>query len=426
MKTTFSGGIHPAYNKELTSDKPIVDMPLPQRVRLLLKQHLGAPCKPLVEKGDVVSVGQKIADTDAFVAAPIIASVAGEVVAVDDEGIDIVTDPQQSHFSGEAKKYESPAELRQLIREAGIVGLGGATFPTHVKLSPPEGKEVHTLILNGAECEPYLTTDHRLMVEHGQELIEGIKLLLQACGAKQAIIGIEQNKPDAIENLTELTREFDNIRVHGVPVVYPQGGERQLIKTLTGKEVPVGGLPLDLGIVVSNVATAVAVHHAVNLGRPLIDRVVTVSGRGIARPGNVRVRFGTPIKDLIEFCGGMSEDAVKVVNGGPMMGKALANLDVPVTKGTSGILVFTEAEVRTYEERTCIRCARCVDACPQKLLPNYLALYSRKTMYNDAEAIHLFNCIECGCCSYVCPSRIPLVHYIQKAKNEINSRRRRK
>lgn len=425
MKTTFSGGIHPAYNKELTSDKAIVDMPLPQRVRLPLKQHLGAPCKPLVKKGDVVSVGQKIADTDAFVAAPIIASVGGEVVAVDDQGIEIVTDPQQSQSSGEPKKFESPAELRQLIREAGIVGLGGATFPTHVKLSPPEGKEVHTLIVNGAECEPFLTTDHRLMVEHGQELIEGIKLLLQACGAGQAIIGIEGNKPDAIENLKELTREIDNIRVVGVPVVYPQGGERQLIKTLTGKEVPVGGLPLDLGIVVSNVATAVAVHHAVNLGRPLIDRVVTVSGKGIAKPSNVRVRFGTPIREVIEFCGGMSEDAAKVVCGGPMMGKALANLDIPVTKGTSGILVFTEDEVRIYEERTCIRCARCVDACPQKLMPNYLALYSRKSMYNDAEAIHLFNCIECGCCSYVCPARIPLVHYIQMAKNEINSRRRK-
>lgn len=425
MKTTFPGGIHPVYNKELTAQEPIVDMPLPQRVRLLLRQHLGAPCKPLVKKGDVVSVGQKIADTDAFVAAPIIASVAGEVVAVDAEGIEIVTDSQQSQFSGEAKSFNSPAELRQLIREAGIVGMGGATFPTHVKLSPPEGKEVHTLILNGAECEPFLSTDHRVMVEQGEELIQGIKLLLQACGAGQAIIGIEKNKSDAINNLEELTREIDNIRVVGIPVVYPQGGERQLIKTLTGKEVPVGGLPLDLGMVVSNVATAVAVHHAVNLGRPLIDRIITVSGKGITQPGNVRVRFGTSIGDVIEFSGGMTEDAVKVVNGGPMMGKAVANLDAPVTKGTSGILVFTNAEVRIYEERTCIRCARCVDACPMKLLPNYLALYSRKTMFNDAEEINLFNCIECGCCSYVCPSRIPIVHYIQAAKNEINSQRRK-
>ncbi len=425
MKTTFSGGIHPAYNKELTASQPIVDMPLPQRVRLLLRQHLGAPCKPLVKKGDVVSVGQKIADADAFVAAPIIASVGGEVAAVDAEGIDITTDPQQSKFSGAPKSFDSPEELRQLIREAGIVGMGGATFPTHVKLSPPQGKEVNTLILNGAECEPFLSTDHRVMVEQGEELIQGIKLLLQACGAEQAIIGIEKNKPDAIENLTELTREIDNIQVAGVPVVYPQGGERQLIKTLTGKEVPMGGLPLDLGMVVSNVATAVAVHHAVNLGRPLIDRVITVSGKGIARPGNVRVKFGTSIRDLIEFCGGMTGDAVKVVNGGPMMGKAVADLDAPVTKGTSGVLVFTSSEVRIYEERTCIRCARCVDACPMKLLPNYLALYSRKTMYDAAEEINLFNCIECGCCSYVCPSRIPIVHYIQAAKNEINSQRRK-
>jgi len=425
LKTTFPGGIHPAYNKDLSADKPIVDIPLPKRVRLLLKQHIGAPCKPLVEKGDVVAVGQKIADADAFVAAPIIASVSGEVVAVDAEGIEIVTDVDNSSFVGEPKSFESPAELRQLIREAGIVGLGGATFPTHVKLSPPEGKDIHTLILNGAECEPFLTTDHRVMVEQGDELIHGIKLLLQACGAKEAVIGIENNKPDAIANLTELTKDIENIRVAGVPVVYPQGGERQLIKTLTGLEVPVGGLPLDLGMVVSNVATAVAVYQAVSLGKPLIDRVITVSGKGVAEAGNLRVRLGAPISDLIEFCGGMTSDAAKVVNGGPMMGKAISKIDQPVTKGTSGILVFTEAEVRIYEEKACIRCASCVDACPMLLMPNYLALYSRKSMYNDAEEINLFNCIECGCCSYVCPSKIPLVHYMQVAKNEINSRRRK-
>ena len=348
----FPGGIHPKYNKELTADKPIVDMPLPKKVRLLLTQHLGPPCSPVVAPGDKVAVGQKIADTDAFVAAPIIASVAGEVTAVDAEGIDIVTDQENSGFTGQGKNYASPAELRQLIREAGIVGMGGATFPTHVKLTPPEGKSVSTLILNGAECEPFLTTDHRLMVEQGQELVLGIKLLMEACGAKTAIIGIEANKPDAIANITDLTREFDNISVVSVPVRYPQGGERQLIKTLTGREVPLGGLPLDLGIVVSNVATAVAAHQAVSLGRPLIDRVVTVSGRGIAEPKNVRVRLGTPIAELIDFCGGLTADAIKVINGGPMMGKAVADLNSPVTKGTSGILAFTEKEAREYEERT--------------------------------------------------------------------------
>ncbi len=421
----FPGGIHPKYNKELTADKPIVDMSLPKKVRLLLTQHLGPPCSPVVAPGDKVAVGQKIADTDAFVAAPIIASVAGEVTAVDAEGIDIVTDQENSGFTGQEKIYASPAELRQLIREAGIVGMGGATFPTHVKLTPPEGKSVSTLILNGAECEPFLTTDHRLMVEQGQELVGGIKLLMEACGANTAIIGIEANKPDAIANITDLTREFDNISVVSVPVRYPQGGERQLIKTLTGKEVPVGGLPLDLGIVVSNVATAVAVHQAVSLGHPLIDRVVTVSGRGIAEPKNVRVRLGTPIAELIDFCGGLTADAIKVINGGPMMGKAVADLNSPVTKGTSGILAFTEKEAREYEERTCIRCASCVDACPQKLLPNYLALYSRKVKLDLAEQFHLFNCIECGCCSYVCPSRIPIVKYIQTAKNKIKRRRRK-
>jgi len=421
----FPGGIHPEYGKELTADKPIVDMPLPKKVRLLLTQHLGPPCIPLVAPGDTVAAGQIIANTDAFVAAPIIASVAGEVSAVDSEGIDIITDPNNSSFIGQAKSYSSPAELRQLIREAGIVGMGGATFPTHVKLTPPESKSVSTLILNGAECEPFLTTDHRLMTEQGQELVEGIKLLLAACGANVAIIAIEANKPDAIENLTNLTRDIDSISVVSVPVRYPQGGERQLIKTLTGKEVPVGGLPLDLGIVVSNVATVVAVHQAVNLGRPLIDRVVTVSGMGVAQPQNVRVRLGTSIAELIDFCGGLTADAAKVINGGPMMGKAVADLNSPVTKGTSGILVFTEKEAREYEEKTCIRCASCVDACPQKLMPNYLALYSRKGKLDLAEQFHLFNCIECGCCSYVCPSRIPLVKYIQTAKNKIKRRRRK-
>lgn len=403
----------------------IVEMPLPQRVRLPFQQHIGAPCKPLVEKGDLVSLGQKIADTDAFVSAPILASVAGKVVAVDADGIDIVTDPEQSIFAREPKSFESPAELRQLIREAGIVGMGGATFPTHVKLSPPEGKSIHTFVVNGAECEPFLSTDHRVMLEQGDELISGIKLVLQTCGAEQAIIGIEKNKPDAIAHLTELTKDIENMRVVGVPVVYPQGGERQLINTLTGKEVPMGGLPLDLGIVVLNVATTVAIHDAINLGRGLIDRVVTVSGKGISQPNNVRVRFGTPIRDLIDFCGGMNLDSVKVVNGGPMMGKAIPSLDMPVIKGTSGILALTDSEVKIYEERTCIRCARCIDVCPMLLMPNYLALYSRKSMYKEAEEINLFNCIECGCCAYVCPARIPIVHYILSAKNEINSQRQK-
>ena len=421
----FPGGIHPDYNKKLTEDKSIVEMPLPKKVRLLLSQHLGPPCEATVAAGDQVAVGQVVADTEAYVAAPVIASVAGKVTAVDAKGIEIEPDPNQSGYVGERKDYSSPAELRQLIREAGIVGMGGAAFPTHVKLSPPEGKSIHTLILNGAECEPFLTTDHRVMLEQGDELVGGIKLLMEACGAQQAIIGIEGNKPDAIANLVELTRDEDRITVAKVPVRYPQGGERQLIKTLTGKAVPEGGLPLDLGIVVSNVATAVAVHQAINLGRPLLDRVVTVSGGGIAEPKNVRVRLGTPIAELIDFCGGLTEQAVKVINGGPMMGETVDDLNSPVTKGTSGILAFTAEQSREYEERDCIRCARCVDACPQLLMPNYLALYSRKRKYDEAEAYHLFNCIECGCCTYVCPSRIPIVKYIQTAKDRIMRRRRK-
>ena len=422
---SFPGGIHPQYNKELTATQSITEMPLPKKVRLLLVQHLGPPCEPLVKQGDRVTVGQKIADTDAYVAAPIIASVSGEVILVDSEGIDILVDQANSQFQGQKKSYNSQAELRQIIRDAGLVGMGGATFPTHVKLAPPEGKTVHTLILNGAECEPFLSTDHRLMLEQGAELIEGTKLLLEACGATAAIIGIETNKPDAIKNLTSLTEDIENIRIVPIPVRYPQGGERQLIKTITGKEVPEGGLPLDLGIVVSNVATAVAVSDAVNRGQPLIDRVVTVSGGGVAKPGNVRVRLGTSTADLLDYCGGISAETVKVINGGPMMGKTVEDLSSPITKGTSGILAFTLKEAREYEERDCIRCARCVDACPQKLLPNFLALYSRKNKLELAEQLHLFNCIECGCCSYVCPSRIPIVKYIQTAKTKILRRRRK-
>lgn len=426
MKRSFPGGIHPDYNKELTADKPVVVMPLPEKVRLPFRQHIGAPCKPVVTKGDRVEVGQVIAVADSFVSAPIHASVAGEVSAVDAEAIEIKTDLEASEFKGEAKAFRCPEDLRQIIREAGIVGLGGATFPTHVKVTPPEGKFVETLILNGAECEPFLTTDHRVMVEQGLEIVEGLKLLMHAAGAKKGIIGIENNKPDAIANLASLTGDNPDISVVGVPVLYPQGGERQLIMSITGKEVPVGGLPIDVGMVVNNVATAVAVYRAVQFGEPLISRVVTVSGRGVENPQNVLVRLGTPIKDIVAYCGGLKQDTVKVINGGPMMGKALSSLDAPVTKGTSGILAFTAQEVRLYEEKTCIRCAACVDACPMRLLPNFLALYSRKNMMDEAEEINLFNCIECGCCSYVCPSKIPLVQYIQLGKHEINSKRRRK
>jgi electron transport complex protein RnfC len=427
LKSSFPGGIHPDYNKQLTADKPIVVMPLPEKVRLPFKQHLGDPCKSVVAKGDRVEVGQVVAVSDSLVSAPIHASVAGEVSAVDAEAIEIKTDMDNSEFKGETKAFHGPEDLRQIIREAGIVGLGGAAFPTHVKVTPPEGKFVEILILNGAECEPYLTTDHRVMVEQGFEILEGLKLLMQATGAKKGIVGIENNKPDAIANLSSLaTKASPQISVVSVPVRYPQGGERQLVMSITGREVPVGGLPIDVGIVVNNVATAMAVDRAVHFGEPLISRVITVSGRGVENPKNLLVRLGTPIKDVVAYCGGLTQDTVKVINGGPMMGKALTSLDAPVTKGTSGILAFTAQEVRLYEEKTCIRCAACVDACPMRLLPNFLALYIRKNMLDEAEAINLFNCIECGCCSYVCPSKIPLVHYFQLGKQQINSKRRRK
>ena len=424
MSKSFSGGIHPAYNKAMTAEIPIADMPLPDKVRLPLSQHIGAPCKPLVAKGDTVAMGQKIADSDSFVSAPIHASVAGEVVLVDDQAIEIKTDKEKSRFSGAAQSYNNQGELRQIIREAGIVGLGGATFPTHVKVTPPEGVTIHTFMINGAECEPFLTTDHRVMLEQGQEMIAGSKLLMEACGAEKTIIGIEKNKPDAIEHMSKLIADEPAFTVTGVQVKYPQGWEKQLIKSLVGQEVPDKGLPLDLGIVMNNVATAVAVHRAVEYGEPLLNRVVTVSGSGINKPQNVRAPLGTSVADLVEFCGGLKPEAAKIIDGGPMMGRALSTLDTPITKGTSGILVFNRDEVHLFSEDPCIRCASCVDACPSRLLPNYLALYVKREMLDEAEEINLMSCIECGCCSYVCPSKIPLVHYFQRGKQEINARNR--
>ncbi|QNO16583.1 electron transport complex subunit RsxC [Alkalicella caledoniensis] len=427
-KRSFKGGIHPLYNKELSQGKAIEVMGEPKKVTLPLQQHIGAPCQPIVEKGQDVVVGQKIAESDKFVSAPIHSSITGKVVEVTEKHI-VIEGEQNSKF--EVKNVRdidslTPEEIRSIVKEAGLVGMGGAAFPTHVKLSAPEGKKFDTILLNGAECEPYLTIDHRIMIEQPEKIVYGLRALLKATGAQKGYIGIELNKPDAIEALRKASEAYDNIEVATLEVKYPQGGEKQLIKAILDKEVPVGGLPVDVGALVNNVYTAAAIYEAIKEDKPLFERGVTITGKGVVEPKNLLVKVGTTFKEVLEQCGGLKENAAKIISGGPMMGRAVANLDEIVTKGTSGILVLTEDEVELVEEKTCIKCARCVDACPMYLMPNYLAAYSRKSMHDDAQEYHLFNCIECGCCSFVCPSRIPLVHLIRQGKWEINSKRAKK
>ena len=306
------------------------------------------------------------------------------------------------------------------VLKAGIVGMGGATFPSHVKLSVPEGKKIDTLIINGVECEPYLTSDHRVMLERADEMVVGIRLLMKALGVERAMIGIENNKPDAIEHLKGIVKDIEGIDVYPLKVKYPQGGEKQLIKALLNREVPPGGLPLDVGTVVHNVGTALAVYEAVQKNKPLFERVVTVTGKSISKPSNFMVRIGTPVNDLLEAAGGLPEDTGKVISGGPMMGKALNTFDVPVVKGTSGILVLTEKEAHRKREMNCIRCAKCVTVCPMLLQPYLLRKLSLLERFEEAEENAILDCIECGSCSFTCPSNIPLLDYIRYGKSNVN------
>ncbi|WP_353894290.1 electron transport complex subunit RsxC [Proteinivorax hydrogeniformans] len=427
-KKSFKGGIHPLYNKELSNKKQIVAMDAPSQVVIPLRQHIGAPCESLVEKGDMVKAGQKIGEAKSFVSAPIHSSLSGEVIKVTEESITVKSDGDNRYETVSSKLENLTAEeIVSVAKEAGIVGMGGAAFPTHVKMKAPEGKKIETVILNGAECEPYLTIDNRIMVEQPEKVVSGLKALIKATGASKGFVGIELNKPDAIEAIGKLIENESNIELVTLEVKYPQGGEKQLIHAVLGKEVPVGGLPVDVGAVVSNVSTAAALHDAITEGKPLFERGITVTGNGVENPQNLLVKVGTSFKDVIDACGGLKENAAKVIAGGPMMGRAIDSLeDEFITKGTSGILVLTEDEVNIVEERTCIRCARCVDACPMKLMPNYLSAYSRKEMLQEAEELHLFNCIECGCCSFMCPSRIPLVHLIRQGKAEVSSKKAKK
>jgi len=416
-------------------------LPLPAVVSIPLSQHLGAPASPVVAKGDKVKAGQLIAKGSGFISANIHSSVSGTVAKIDDmpdssgyrkksivinvegddwdEGIDLGTELiRECHLS--------PQEITAKVNEKGIVGMGGATFPSHVKLMVPPGKKAEVLIINGVECEPYLTSDHRLMLEKADEMLVGTTIQMKALGVSKAIIGIENNKPDAIDHLQNKVKDYPGISVEALKVQYPQGGEKQLIKSLINREVPSGKLPIEVGAVVHNVGTAFAVYEAVQKNKPLVDRVVTVTGKNLKKPSNFMARIGTPVSALIEAAGGLPADTGKVVNGGPMMGKAISDLEVPVTKGTSGILIFPEREASRKEVLNCIRCARCLNVCPMGLEPYLLSVLADKKRFEDCEAERIMDCIECGSCLYICPSGRPLLDQIRVGKAQVGNLIRRR
>jgi electron transport complex protein RnfC len=438
----FPGGIHPFYGKEFTQGGKTEVLPLPDKVVIPLSQHIGAPCKPLVAVGALVKKGELIGETSERVTAPIHASISGKVTHIGPSphpggnqilSITIESDKNDEWIGGFEEHPDyldlDLATLRAIITRTGVVGLGGAAFPTHVKLNPPKDKNIHTLILNGVECEPYLTADHRIMVEQPKEVIEGLKILTRILGVQKAYIGIEDNKPDALRIMEEAVKQEGSrlveTRVVELETKYPQGGEKQLIQAILGLEVPYGGLPMDLGVVVQNVGTAAAIYEAVRYGRPLIDRIITITGRGVVQPKNLRVRIGTQVRDILNFCGGFAGEPGKVIMGGPMMGPAQYTLDVPIVKGTGGILVFPKEEVSIEESRACIRCCACIEACPVGLLPNMLSVTAEVLNFTEAKKYHPLACIECGCCSYVCPSRRPIVHQIRHIKMDLASNKKK-
>jgi Na+-translocating ferredoxin:NAD+ oxidoreductase subunit C len=433
LKTFSIGGVHPPENK-LSAQKPIAQLPLPASVSIPLSQHIGAPAMAAVKKGDPVKVGTLIGRSAGFVSSFVHSSVSGTVSKVeatkDGSGYPKLT----VHIAVEGDEWEeaidrsdelvtscalAPDEIIKKIAEAGIVGLGGATFPSHVKLSVPKGKTAQMLIINGVECEPYLTADHRLMLELGAEMVQGVRLLMKALGVEKAIIGIENNKPDAIEAIKAKIAGYPGISVQPLKVQYPQGGEKQLINACTGLEVPSGGLPIDVGCVVHNVGTAFAVYQAIAKNKPLLERIVTVTGKGLSSPSNFMVRIGTPLLALIDACGGIPEGTSKIISGGPMMGRAVQTPETPVTKGTSGVLLMQGSESCRPAVSACIRCSRCVSVCPMGLEPYLLMTLAEKKLYDRAQASSVLDCIECGSCSYTCPAGRPLLDYLRLGKYNV-------
>ncbi|NPV60204.1 MAG: electron transport complex subunit RsxC [Actinobacteria bacterium] len=428
---TFKGGIHPPYNKELASGKAIKRAPVPAEVIIPLSQHIGAPNEPLVKEGDRVELGQVIGSSEAFVSAPVHSSVAGTVKEIADlpnftgakvKSVVITPDSSQPEFAkkpGKDLDSLSAEEIRGIAKEAGLVGMGGAAFPTHVKLTPPADKPVDTVIINACECEPFLTCDHRLMLERTEDLIAGAKLLKAAVGAQKVIFGVEANKMDAADALRAKASGLPDVEVEILEVKYPEGAEKMLIFALTGRKVPPGKLPSEVGCLVQNVGTAVALFEAAAWGKPLYERVLTVTGPGVREPGNLLCAIGTPISALIEACGGLVGNPTKLIMGGPMTGWAQSDTSASVVKGTSGVVVLTADVVDLGEESECVRCGKCIEACPMFLSPNYIVQATRRAQWDKAEMWGALDCFECGCCSFSCPAYIPHVSYVRKAKAEI-------
>ncbi|MFT5872688.1 MAG: electron transport complex protein RnfC [Clostridium sp.] len=436
---TFKKGIHPNGKKEFSMHKPIQDLLPKGNLVFPMVQHIGAPCDPLVKKGDRVLVGQKIGESKAFVSAPIFSSVSGTVLDVaprlHSNGTMVMSIIVENDNIYEEvltmvprKGYEklSKDELVAIIKEAGIVGMGGAGFPTHIKLNPPADKPIDSIIINAAECEPYLTCDYRMLLEKSSEIVEGLKIILHMFPGVKGYIGIEDNKPDAIEAMKKAAANITNVQVTPLTTKYPQGAEKQLIYAITGRELPSGKLPADVGCIVQNVDSAFEIYNAVVNGRPLMERVLTVTGEAINEPLNLRVKFGTSINEVIEAAGGFKEDPVKVLSGGPMMGMALSSLDIPVIKGTSGILCLTKHEATMEEESSCIRCGKCLSVCPMNLNPTKLNSLVLRSNYEDFEKLHGMDCIECACCSYVCPAKRHLTQTCREGKRTVNINRRKK
>ncbi len=435
---TFKGGIHPPYGKEYANTKAIERAKAPEKVYIPLQQHIGAPAKAVVNKGDEVKLGQLIGEAQGFVSSNIHSSVSGKVVDIkvcDVPGGQAPCVIIENDFKEELHESVKPKgdletltkeEIVGIIKDAGIVGMGGATFPNHVKISPPPNSTAEYVILNGAECEPYLTADDRLMVERPDDVVFGIRALMKSLDVKKGFIGIEANKPEALKNVMEAAKAYPEVEVVGLEVKYPQGAEKQLIYACTGREVPSGALPIAVGAVVDNVGTAAAISDAIQKGMPLVERITTVTGPCIAEPKNLITKIGTKVYEIIDQCGGIKQgvEAGKLIMGGPMMGLAQYTDDISTNKGSSGILILPESEARFPEPQNCIRCGRCTEVCPAFLQPLYISAYSLKNMFDQAEAVNAMDCIECGSCSFICPAARPLLPSIRTAKREIGARRR--
>ncbi len=435
-RVTFRHGVHPPDSKELTASVAIRRMPFPDEIVLPLRQHAGTPAKLLVGRGDRVERGDKIADSDGFISVPIHASAAGTVTDIGlwphpDGTVAEAVRIRVEKYSPQIPRPRIVPEWHGLSREAvvhavqqaGVVGLGGAAFPAHVKLSPPKDAKLEMLLINGAECEPYLTTDHRTMVEFPERVYFGARIMMHALDVKRAVIGVEKNKPDAIAAL-ERTKPADlDVRVLPLTVKYPQGAEKMLIHAVTGREVPSGKLPMHVGVIVQNVASLAAIAEVFETGLPLIERIVTITGPGVRKPGNLIVPVGTKLRDAVAFCGGLTDDATEVLFGGPMMGLPQSDLDTPLIKGTTGVVILTKAQSKPIRSYPCIQCGRCLDACPVFLNPSLLGQLAQAARYEDMESAHLMDCMLCGSCSYVCPSNIPLSQMFSLSKLMLKKRK---